>query len=235
MPGTENKARSLRGELYHAFTPELVAERRRCARACNTYNKAESISRRRQVELWKEFKYSIIGDTTPLPPRKEGSTEDEDEELLASEAWVEAPFHADYGTNVRLGEGVFINFDCTIIDTCLVSIGSRTLLAPNVSLYSGTHPLDPDLRNGTNGPESGKPITIEEDVWIGGNVTVCPGVTIGRGSTVGAGSVVTKVSWIQSVCSQCPQSNPAKVIKQAPRNTTTSEERAEIRKIADGA
>lgn len=137
---------------------------------------------------------SVIGDTRPLPPRKEGSTEVEDEELLGSEPWVEAPFHADYGTNVRLGEGVFINFNCTIIDTCLVSIGSRTLLAPNVSLYSGTHPLDPDLRNGTNGPESGKPITIEEDVWIGGNVTICPGVTVGRGSTVGAGSVVTKVS-----------------------------------------
>jgi acetyltransferase-like isoleucine patch superfamily enzyme len=142
-----------------------------------------------------KLQHSILGDTNPLPPRKENSTEDQDEELLASEAWVEAPFHADYGTNVRLGEGVFINFNCTIIDTCLVSIGSRTLLAPNVSLYSGTHPLDPDLRNGTNGPESGKPITIEEDVWIGGNVTVCPGVTIGRGSTVGAGSVVTKVSW----------------------------------------
>lgn len=135
-----------------------------------------------------------MGNTTPLPPRKENSTEDEDEELLATEPWVEAPFRADFGTNVRLGEGVFINFNCTIIDTCLVSIGARTLLAPNVSLYSGTHPLDPELRNGTNGPESGKPITIEEDVWIGGNVTVCPGVTIGRGSTVGAGSVVTKVS-----------------------------------------
>ncbi|KEQ70879.1 trimeric LpxA-like protein [Aureobasidium namibiae CBS 147.97] len=199
MPISENKARSLRGELYHAFTPELVAERRRCARACTAYNKAEGITRRQQVELWKD----IVGDTTPLPPRKEDSTEDADEELLASYAWVEAPFHADYGTNVRLGEGVFINFNCTIIDTCLVSIGARSLLAPNVSLYSGTHPLDPDLRDGTNGPESGKPITIEEDVWIGGNVVVCPGVTIGRGSTVGAGSVVTKVSC--DVCFQCGQ------------------------------
>ncbi|KAG9817730.1 acetyltransferase, CysE/LacA/LpxA/NodL family, partial [Aureobasidium melanogenum] len=193
----------------------------------------------------------IVGDTRPLPPRKEGSTEDEDEELLGSEAWVEAPFHADYGTNVRLGEGVFINFNCTIIDTCLVSIGSRTLLAPNVSLYSGTHPLDPDLRNGTNGPESGKPITIEEDVWIGGNVTVCPGVTIGRGSTVGAGSVVTKVSlttfrviqvlhsvliYIKDVAPYTVVAgNPAKVIKHAPRDTTTAEERAEIRRIADAA
>ncbi|KAG9537764.1 hypothetical protein KCU86_g18649, partial [Aureobasidium melanogenum] len=153
--------------------------------------------------------------------------------------------------NVRLGEGVFINFNCTIIDTCLVSIGSRTLLAPNVSLYSGTHPLDPDLRNGTNGPESGKPITIEEDVWIGGNVTVCPGVTIGRGSTVGAGSVVTKVSlttfrviqvlhsvliYIKDVAPYTVVAgNPAKVIKHAPRDTTTAEERAEIRRIADAA
>jgi acetyltransferase-like isoleucine patch superfamily enzyme len=193
-----------------------------------------------------------VGDTTPLPPRKQNSTESEDEELLASQPWVEAPFRADFGTNVRLGEGVFINFNCTIIDTCLVSIGARTLLAPNVSLYSGTHPLDPELRNGTNGPESGKPITIEDDVWIGGNVTVCPGVTIGRGSTVGAGSVVTKVSFeypmftleVGEWCSYSSQDlapytvvagNPAKVIKQAPRNTTTAEERAEIRKIADAA
>lgn len=114
--------------------------------------------------------------------------------MLANEPWVEPPFHADFGTNVRLGENVFVNFNCTIIDTCLVSIGSRTLIAPDVSFYSGTHPLDPELRNGTNGPESGKEIHIEEDVWIGGSVTILPGVTVGRGSTVGAGSVVTKVS-----------------------------------------
>lgn len=70
-------------------------------------------------------------------------------------------------------------------------------MGPNVSFYSGTHPLDPDLRNGTQGPETGKEITIEEDVWLGGNVTILPGVTVGRGSTVGAGSVVTKVCCCQ--------------------------------------
>jgi len=69
------------------------------------------------------------------------------------------------------------------------------LVAPNVSIYSGTHPLDPDVRNGTNGPELGKEVWIEEDCWIGGNVVILPGVRIGKGSTVGAGSVVTKVSW----------------------------------------
>jgi len=135
----------------------------------------------------------IIADDTPLPPR--ASTEEEDEALFATDAWVEAPIHIDYGTNVRVGEGVFINFNCTIIDTCVVSIGARTLFAPNVSIYSGTHPLDPDVRQGTEGPESGKEVWIEEDCWIGGNAIILPGVRIGKGSTVGAGSVVTKVSW----------------------------------------
>ncbi|PYH71331.1 sugar O-acetyltransferase [Aspergillus vadensis CBS 113365] len=99
----------------------------------------------------------------------------------------------DYGYNVKVGEGAFINFDCVIIDTCLVTIGARTLFGPKVSLYSGTHPLDPAVRNGTQGPESGKEIHIGEDCWLAGNVTVLPGVTIGKGAVIGAGSVVTKV------------------------------------------
>lgn len=100
----------------------------------------------------------------------------------------------DYGFNVKLGTGVYINSGFTAIDTCVVSIGARTLLGPNVSLFSGTHPLDPALRNGTKGPETGKEIHIGEDCWLAGNVTVLPGVTIGKGATIGAGSVVTKVS-----------------------------------------
>lgn len=135
---------------------------------------------------------SIVGDKTPLPPPAE--SEDADEELFVEDAWVEPPIHIDYGTNVVLGKNVFINFNCTIVDTCKVVIGARTLLAPSVSLYAGTHPLDPELRNGTKGPELGGEIHIGEDCWLGGNVIVLPGVTIGRGSTVGAGSVVTKVS-----------------------------------------
>jgi acetyltransferase-like isoleucine patch superfamily enzyme len=138
--------------------------------------------------------HSIVGDESPLPPPV--PTEDEDEALFAAEPWVEPPIRIDYGTNVRVGEGVFINFNCTIIDTCLVSIGARTLFAPNVSIYSGTHPLDPEVRNGTAGPELGKEVWIEEDCWIGGNVVILPGVRIGKGSTVGAGSVVTKVGCV---------------------------------------
>ncbi|SMR49560.1 unnamed protein product [Zymoseptoria tritici ST99CH_3D1] len=209
MPMSENKARSLRGELYYAFTPELVNGRRRCSQACKRFNNAEDITRRRQVELWND----IVGDKTELPAP--ARTDEADEELFADNAWVEAPIHIDYGTNVKLGKNVFINFNATIVDTCLVTIGARTLLAPNVSLYSGTHPLDPEVRSGTTGPELGGEIHIEEDCWLGGNVIVLPGVRIGKGSTIGAGAVVTKDVPPYSVAA----GNPARVIKQVPRGT----------------
>lgn len=139
---------------------------------------------------------SILGDTTPLPPL--AGTEEEDEALFEEDPWVHPPIHIDYGTNVRIGAGVFINFNCTILDTCPVTIGARTLVGPNVSFYSGTHPLDPVLRNGTKGPELGGEIHVGEDCWIGGNVVILPGVTLGRGAVVGAGSVVTKVGLMLS-------------------------------------
>jgi acetyltransferase-like isoleucine patch superfamily enzyme len=88
-----------------------------------------------------------------------------------------------------------------MIDSLPITIGSRTLFGPNVSLFAGTHPVDPAVRNGMEGPEMGAPITIGEDCWIGGNVTILPGVTIGKGSTVGAGSVVTKVCSLSCISS----------------------------------
>lgn len=113
----------------------------------------------------KKFSYSvsILGDKTPLPPQ--AASAEADEELFADYPWVEGPIHIDYGTNVRLGKNVYINFNCTILDTCLVTIGDRTLFASGVSLFSATHPLDPDVRNGTAGPEMGAEIHIEEDCW----------------------------------------------------------------------
>lgn len=92
----------------------------------------------------------------------------------------------------RLGKNVFVNFQSVWLDTCTITVGDRTLIGPNCSFYSGTHPLDYHVRNGTRGPEYGGRITIGEDCWIGGNTIVLPGVTIGRGAVVGAGSVVTK-------------------------------------------
>jgi tetrahydrodipicolinate N-succinyltransferase len=114
---------------------------------------------------------------------------------------------------VRVGAGAFINFNCTILDTCAVTVGARALLGPNVSLFAGAHPEDPDLRAGTEGPEFGAPVEVGEDAWIGGNVTVLPGVRIGRGAVVGAGSVVTKDvpdGWVAA-------GNPARLMREVRR------------------
>jgi acetyltransferase-like isoleucine patch superfamily enzyme len=135
--------------------------------------------------------YSITEDKTPLPPKLDDPVADD--ALLEREPWVEGPVRIDYGFNVKLGEGVFINSNCVFIDTCPITVGARTMFGPGVNIYSGTHPLDPALRNGTEGPETGKPVVIGEDCWLAGNVTVLPGITIGKGCTIGAGSVVTKV------------------------------------------
>lgn len=135
--------------------------------------------------------HSIVNDKTPLPA--EAATSEEDDALFDDEPWVEAPIHIDYGYNVKLGKNVFLNFNTTLIDTCTIEIGARTLFGPNCSIFSGTHPVDPVIRDGTNGPEYGKPVYIGEDCWLGGNAIILPGVRIGRGCVVGAGSVVTKV------------------------------------------
>lgn len=104
---------------------------------------------------------------------------------------------------------MYINSNSVWIDTCTITVGDRVMMGPNVHLYSGTHPVDYRVRNGTRGPETGGPITIGEDCWIGGNVTILAGVTIGRGSVIGAASVVTKDIPPESVA----VGSPARVIK----------------------
>jgi maltose O-acetyltransferase len=104
--------------------------------------------------------------------------------------WLQPPFYCDYGTNIQIGERVFFNFNCIILDVTTVTIGSRTMFGPNVQVYTATHPIDHRAR--ASGLEYAKPITIGEDVWIGGSAVICPGVTIGARTVIGAGSVVTK-------------------------------------------
>ncbi|RFN52741.1 acetyltransferase [Fusarium flagelliforme] len=210
----DNISRMRRGELYYAFTPSLVAARKRCKRAVAKINAAEDPTRREMAELWKE----VTNDERPLPPP--AATEDEEDVVLHEYPWVEAPIKIDYGTNVKVGSNVFINYGCTILDTCTVTIGSRTLIGPHVSFFSGTHPLDPQVRNGTNGPELGGPITVGEDCWIAGNVTILPGITIGDGSTVGAGSVVTKDVPPYHVVA----GNPARILRKLERKPNGEQE-----------
>ncbi|KAL9080608.1 MAG: hypothetical protein Q9157_000663 [Trypethelium eluteriae] len=165
----------------------MIAERARCRRALRRFNSVGDVPRRELVRLWRD----IVNDQRPLPPP--GATAEEDEAQFADDPEVCSPIFIDFGTNVKVGKGVFINVNCVIIDTCLVTIGARTLIAPNLSIYSGTHPTNPELRDGMKGPEMGKEVHIGEDVWVGGDVKILPGVRVGKGATLGAGAVVTKV------------------------------------------
>lgn len=128
----------------------------------------------------------------PLPPP--AATPELDDELLQNYPWIERPIRLDYGFNIRTGSRVFIDSGCVILDTGKISIGSRTKIGPNVSLFGATHLIDPTARDGINAAERGGNITIGDDCWIGGNVTILHDVTIGEGCTIGAGSVVTRVS-----------------------------------------
>ncbi|KAE8153204.1 trimeric LpxA-like protein [Aspergillus avenaceus] len=160
MATSKEWQKMLNGELYWVWDEDLQANRERCKLACQRFNEAGQISRRRRFE-----------ETDPV---------------------VDPPISVDHGLNFKVAPGAFLNFNLLVLDTCLVTVGARTLFGPNVCIYSATHPMDPAVRQGLKGPEAGKEVHIEDDVWIGGSVIILGGVTVGRGSTVGAGSVVTK-------------------------------------------
>jgi maltose O-acetyltransferase len=123
--------------------------------------------------------------------------------------FIEPPFQCDYGYNIECGSKTYMNFGCVILDCAKVTIGDKCLFGPNVQIYCPGHPLDPVLRNGFDGPEYAEPISIGNDVWVGGNAIILSGVTIGDGAVVGAGSVVTKNVESMTVVA----GNPAKLIR----------------------
>ena len=118
------------------------------------------------------------------------------------------PLYCDYGTNIQVGENFFANYQLTVLDCAAVTIGDNVQIAPNVSIYTAGHPLHPDSRN--SGYEYALPITIGDNVWIGGNVVICPGVTIGDCAVIGAGSVVTRDVPPWTVAA----GNPCRVLRQ---------------------
>jgi maltose O-acetyltransferase len=109
---------------------------------------------------------------------------------VGKDAVIRPSFFCDYGYNISLGDGVFLNFNCVILDVVEVSIGNRTQIGPAVQIYAADHPRDAETRRA--GLEFGRPVRIGSDVWIGGGAILLPGVTIGDGAVIGAGSVVTR-------------------------------------------
>jgi maltose O-acetyltransferase len=160
------REKMLAGQLYDPLDAELVAGRTRARDLCqllNTTREADAEERRRILTDL----FGRGGDTV----------------------WMQPPFYCDYGTNIALGERVFFNFNCVVLDVCEVRIGRFTLLGPAVQIYTAMHPMSAELRRAQ---EFAKPVEIGCDVWLGGGAIILPGVRIGPQAVIGAGSVVTR-------------------------------------------
>lgn len=163
---TSERERMLAGELYDPLDPELVAARDRARDLCQSLNATREAQRDERRRLLREL-FGAGGETV----------------------WMQPPFYCDYGSNILLGERVFFNFNCVVLDVCRVQVGDFTLFGPAVQIYTATHPMNAELRRRQ---EFAKPIEIGSDVWVGGGAILCPGVRIGSRSVIGAGSVVTR-------------------------------------------
>lgn len=161
------KTRMLAGELYTADDPELAADAARTAAWMAHYNGMADASAAARDRLLRE----AMGD-------------------VGERVTVRAPFYCDYGYNIHLGAGAFLNFGCVVLDVVRVDIGAGTQIGPGVQILTADHPRDPALR--ARLLEFGRPIWIGANVWIGGGALILPGVTIGDDAIVGAGSVVTR-------------------------------------------
>ena len=156
----------LAGQLYDPMDRELVVGRDRARDLCQALNATREAQQDERRGILKRL-FGAGGESV----------------------WMQPPFFCDYGSNIYLGERVFFNFNCIVLDVCEVRIGDFTLFGPAVQLYTATHPMNAELRRKQ---ESAKPIAIGSDVWVGGGAIICPGVRIGSKSVIGAGSVVTR-------------------------------------------
>jgi maltose O-acetyltransferase len=165
--GRSQRERMLAGDLYIALDDELLEMAGRAGRLQDEYNRVASGDEARQRSILQELLGSI----------GEGSS-------------IRPPFFCDYGCHIRIGAATFANFGLVALDVAPITIGDDVQIGPNVQLLTPTHPIDPDLRRANW--EAAEPITIEDNVWLGGGAIVLAGVTIGTDSVIGAGSVVTR-------------------------------------------
>lgn len=182
---SSEKEKMLSGELYKSFDAELLAERQRAKEIVFRYNSLQPSMIEERNELLKSLFGSVKGNF-----------------------FIEPPFRCDYGCNIEIGENFYANYNLVIIDCAKVTIGANVLIGPNVGIYTAGHPLHFELRY--EEWEFARPITIGDNVWIGGNVVLNPGVTIGKNSVIGSGSVVTKDVPANVVAA----GNPCKVIRE---------------------
>ena len=179
------KSRMLMGKLYLPFDPELANDNKRARELTRRFNTMDGNKEECRKSILKEL-FRKTGDNL----------------------YIEPPFRTDYGCHTSIGENFYANYDCIIIDVCPVNIGNNVFFGPRVCIYTATHPIDATVRNLL--VEYGKPVTIGNDVWIGGNSVVNPGVTIGNNVVIGSGSVVVKNIPDNVIAA----GNPARVIRE---------------------
>ena len=179
------KEKMLAGEVYSAVDPELIEELMATREKIFEYNSLRPSETQRMKEIIKEL-FGHVG---------------------ADDFLLNQPFRCDYGKQISIGKRFFANFNFTVLDEAPVTIGDDCFIGPNVSIYTACHSTDPVERNTRQ--EWAKPVTIGNNVWIGGSVTILPGVTIGDNVSIGAGSVVVKDIPSNTVA----VGNPCKVIK----------------------
>lgn len=179
----------LSGEMYDCGDTNLQARWHRAKRLQLAYNSAETTDGDNLDKILDE----LIGSR-------------------GANVWITAPFFVDYGENIHLGDNVEINMNCVFLDCNTITIGSYSGVGPNVQIYTVAHPTDPQkrrLNSSSFWTSHTAPVTIGENVWIGGGSIILPGVTIGNNTTIGAGSVVTK-----SIPANCVAvGNPCKIIR----------------------
>jgi maltose O-acetyltransferase len=165
-PSKSEKEKMISGELYNGEDPVLVSERVHSAALLHKYNSTPHPPAAYLVQL-KEL-LGTVGEHSVIRP----------------------PFFVDYGYNIHIGSGVFLNFNCVLLDVTTITIGDRTQIGPFVQIYAADHPRDSAIRRANL--ENGRPVHIGGNVWIGGGAVILPGVTIGDDAIIGAGSIVTR-------------------------------------------
>ena len=178
------KEKMLAGQVYNACDPEVITELNACKDLIWRYNNIQPT----HLDERKQMLQQILGECDEY-------------------VFINQPFYCDYGKHIRVGKRFFANFHFTVLDEALVTIGDDAFIGPNVSIYTACHSTDPKERNTRQ--EWARPVTIGNNCWIGGSVTILPGVTIGDNCTIGAGSVVVNDIPANSIA----VGNPCRVVK----------------------